>query len=48
METIIDCIPGYDQNGNPIDYIDEKGTLWIYEGNDGENGDRWSGIPHED
>ena len=48
MEKESLLIPGYDQDGNPVDYVDESGTIWVYEGNDGENGDRWSGIPRKD
>lgn len=47
MVTVV-LIPGYDQEGNPVDYIDENGTLWVYDGKDGENGNHWSGIPRED
>ena len=23
---------GYDKDGNPIDFVDEKGMKWIYQG----------------
>lgn len=47
MKTVINSIPGYDQDGNPEDYTDVNGTRYIYEGK--INGyDQWSGIPHED
>ncbi len=47
MDQDILLVPGYDQDGNPVDYTDEKGTRYIYEGK--INGyDHWSGIPCED
>lgn len=34
---------GFDKDGNPIDFIDEDGIKWIYQGQ--EDGlDRWTGI----
>lgn len=45
--NIIKSIIGYDAWGNPIDFIDEDGTLWIYQGkNDGN--DSWAGCPNYD
>ena len=46
MMNIISLI-GYDSNGNPCDYIDDKGTIWIYKGKKNGN-DHWEGIPQED
>lgn len=40
-------VPGYDQEGNPVDYEDENGTFWIYEGRVNDI-HQWSGIPRED
>lgn len=38
---------GFDSNGNPCDFIDGDGTLWIYLGK--KCGvDNWEGIPKED
>ena len=34
---------GFDSNGNPCDFVDEDGTIWIYLGK--RNGvDEWGGI----
>lgn len=38
---------GYAQDGTPIDYIDDKRTLWIYQGKGKDGGDSWLGIPSE-
>lgn len=36
---------GFDSSGEPCDYIDEKGTFWIYLGK--RHGiDDWGGIPN--
>ena len=38
---------GFDSNGNPCDFEDEDGTIWIYLGK--RYGiDEWGGIPKED
>lgn len=40
----VKSITGYDIWGNPVDFIDEDGILWIYQGkNDGN--DSWAGCP---
>ena len=37
----------FDSNGDPCDFIDDDGTIWIYLGKrDGIN--EWGGIPKED
>lgn len=47
MELIPFQNTGYDIAGNPIDFMDEDGYIWIYQG-PGEKLDRWMGIPPED
>ncbi len=38
---------GFDSNGNPCDFVDDDGTIWIYIGKRyGIN--EWRGIPKED
>lgn len=38
---------GFDSNGEPCDYIDEEGSIWIYLGK--KHGfDEWGKIPNED
>lgn len=32
---------GYDNNGNPIDYVDKKGIKWIYKGKSKNGADNW-------
>ena len=48
MEKESLLIPSYDQDSNPVDYTDENGTRWIYEGRVNDVVDQWSGIPRED
>lgn len=36
---------GYAPDGTPIDYFDDKGILWIYQGKGKDGGDSWDGIP---
>jgi|GEM_PF-3607065 hypothetical protein len=38
---------GFDKDCNPIDFIDEDGIKWIYQGQEDEI-DLWMGIPPED
>ena len=46
-DAYVKSITGYDAWGNPIDFIDEDGMLWIYQGkNDGN--DYWAGYPDYD
>lgn len=35
---------GYDQSGQPCDFIDEDGILWIYQGRK-KGIDEWGGFP---
>ena len=45
--NIVKSITGCDAWGNPIDFIDVDGMLWIYQGkNDGN--DYWAGYPDYD
>lgn len=38
---------GSDSNGNPCNYVDYDGTIWIYVGK--RHGvDEWEGIPKDD
>ena len=48
MEKESLLIPSYDQDSNPVDYTDENGTRWIYEGRVNDVVVQWSGIPRED
>ena len=41
-------INGYAPDGTPVDYIDDKGIHWIYQGKSKDGGDNWYGIPPED
>ncbi len=34
---------GYDPDGNPIDFIDDDGILWIYWGKGEDGADNWYG-----
>lgn len=39
---------GYDEQGNPVDYIDEKNSVkWKYQGKEKDGSDHWMGIPFE-
>lgn len=37
---------GFDSNGNPCDFVDEDGTIWIYIGKS-HGFDEWEGTPKE-
>lgn len=34
---------GYAPDGTPINYVDDKGILWIYQGKGEDGGDSWKG-----
>ena len=34
---------GFDLNGNPIDYVDENGKIWVYQGKNEYGADHWCG-----
>lgn len=34
---------GYDFDGNPVDFVDENGMKWIYQGKSEFGADHWGG-----
>ena len=34
---------GYDKDGNPIDFVDENGMKWVYQGKSESGADHWCG-----
>jgi len=34
---------GYDKDGNPVDFVDENGMKWVYQGKNVFGGDHWCG-----
>lgn len=38
---------GYDRNGHPISFTDDKGQLWVYIGKGLDGADHWMGMHKE-